>query len=66
MANPHYAWCRQLGQLKPALIFAISTGAMAAYYQRMAAAGQKLGDVKPPVLTITPGWDGCFIGQFGP
>ncbi len=64
MGNPHYAWCRQLGQLLPARVFHISNGATVAYFNRMAAPGQKLGDIKPPALACTTGWASCFTGYF--
>ncbi|HWA25747.1 MAG TPA: GH3 auxin-responsive promoter family protein [Lacunisphaera sp.] len=62
--NPHYAWCRQLGQLRPARVFSISAGAEAAYFRRANADGRKLGDIKPAPLVQTTGWDSCFNGKF--
>lgn len=62
--NPHYAWCRQLGQLRPARVFAIRAGAGEAYLHRMSSAGAKLGDLKPPTLTTITGWDTFFAGRF--
>ena len=62
--NPHYAWCRQLGQLRPVRVFVISAGAEAAYFRRAGAGGQKLGDIKPAALVQTTGWADCFTGRF--
>jgi len=62
--NPHYAWCRQLGQLRPVRVFAISAGAESAYFRRVVAGGQKLGDIKPAALALTSGWASCFDGRF--
>ncbi len=62
-ANPHYAWCRQLGQLRPARVFLIRTRAMAAYYRRVATPGQKLGELKPPALASTTGWAEYFTAD---
>lgn len=62
--NPHYAWCRRLGQLGPARVFAVSAGAEAAYFRRATAAGQRLGDIKLPALVPTSGWAACFAGRF--
>lgn len=62
-ANPHYAWCRQLGQLRPARVFVIQGSALAAYY-RHAATGRKLGDLKPPVLMHNPEWTKRLAGKF--
>jgi GH3 auxin-responsive promoter len=59
-ANPHYAWCRQLGQLRPARVSVVEGGATAAYLQRVADRGVKPGDAKPPALAVTTDWAGCF------
>lgn len=59
--NPQYAWCRRLGQLQAARVFHISAGAMATYARQ---SGQKLGDIKPPALSLTAGWAGRFAGRF--
>ncbi len=61
--NPHYAWCRQLGQLRPARIFVIRANALACYYRR-ASTEQKTGDIKPPFLARTTGWTQFFDGHF--
>jgi len=62
--NPHYAWCRRLGQLRPARVFAINAGGEAAYFRRAGAGGQKFGDIKPAALVQTTGWAQCFEGNY--
>lgn len=62
--NPHYAWCRKLGQLRPARVFAIRSSGEAAYSRRMSAAGLKLGDIKPTALSPLTDWSEFFVGQF--
>jgi hypothetical protein len=63
-ANHHYAWCRQLGQLRPARVFIINAGAIATYFRRMNTAGLKLGDIKLAPLSATTDWATCFDGKF--
>ena len=54
--NPHYAWCVDLGQLRPARIMRTSPGAAQAFVNRCVAGGQRLGDVKPVSLHTSAGW----------
>jgi hypothetical protein len=63
-ANPHYAWCRKLGQLRPARVFVIRSGADVAYFRRIQERGLKPGDIKPAPLSADTGWAECFAGQF--
>ena len=46
--NPHYALCRDLGQLAPLQCCAVPSGA---YWQAGMDAGQRLGDIKPRALS---------------
>ena len=62
-ANPHYAWCRQIGQLHPARVFVVSEEAGAVYLRRMTSLGQKPGNVKLPSLALTSGWAAHFSGR---
>ncbi len=62
--NPHYAYCRDLGQLLPARIFQIERGAFEAFTRRRAANGSRLGDVKPSVLCKDAGWSNVFSGNY--
>jgi hypothetical protein len=54
--NPHYAWCVDLGQLRPAAVAAVGPGADRAYVEACVARGQRLGDVKPVSLDGSAGW----------
>lgn len=60
--NPHYAWCRHLGQLRPPRVFQISADGLSTYYRRAAAGGARLGELKPPALARTMEWTGVFAG----
>jgi hypothetical protein len=60
--NPHYAWCVDLGQLRPARVVAVGPGAHRAYLQACAARGQRLGDVKPAALRTESGWEHALRG----
>jgi hypothetical protein len=54
--NPHYAWCVDVGQLRPARIVRVGPGADRAYLDFCVAQGQRLGDIKPVSLHPTAGW----------
>ncbi|TBR21635.1 hypothetical protein EPO15_09750 [bacterium] len=54
--NPHYDYCRRLGQLGPASVFLVSGGAHEAYLARCREAGQRAGAVKPTPLDGRAGW----------
>lgn len=64
--NFHYAYCRELGQLK-AVKFTVlnisSEQAMQRYIAASAASGQKIGDVKPAVLSNKSGWMSIFTSM---
>ena len=55
-ANPHYALCRDLGQLGPLQLFRIRAGAYKTFCAVAAAKGRKLGDVKPQSLSPRTDW----------
>ena len=55
-ANPHYAWCVDLGQLQRSRVVCVGPGADRAYLDACAARGQRLGDIKPAVLRSEIGW----------
>jgi hypothetical protein len=59
-ANPHYAYCRHLGQLAPARVAPIRRGAYEAYVARLVATGQRLGNIKPAALSSLDGWHSVF------
>jgi hypothetical protein len=54
--NPHYAWCVDLGQLRPARVTRVGSGAAQAFLDACVARGQRLGDVKPAALRPDTGW----------
>jgi hypothetical protein len=64
--NPHYAWCRDLGQLLPPRLFRIASNGFARFVQRQTAGGARLGDAKPAVLSRSSGWSKMFAGDYMP
>ena len=54
--NPHYAWCVDLGQLRPSRAVTLRSGADSIYVAACAAGGQRLGDIKPALLRSETGW----------
>ena len=54
--NPHYAWCVDLGQLLPARVALVTSGAERAYLDACVARGRRLGDVKPVSLDVHDDW----------
>ena len=54
--NPHYAWCVDIGQLKPARIVQVARNSERRYIDACVAAGQRLGDVKAVALHTDGGW----------
>lgn len=62
-ANPHYRYCRTLGQLGPARMFHCRTPMFPAYAQRCRDLGQRLGDIKPLALSGRSGWSQVFVAN---
>lgn len=62
--NFHYAYCRRLGQLKPAAVFLLTGAPQTEYLEACVQMGQRLGDVKPLFLSTKGGWDKYFKGAF--
>ena len=60
--NPHYDYCRKLGQLSPPAIFQITEGAGEAYMRRCSSLGQRAGNVKETPLHRLSGWEDHFQG----
>ena len=60
-ANPHYALCRDLGQLGPLRCFPIASGAYEAFCAPLITSGQRLGDIKPRALSSRIGWEKRFV-----
>jgi hypothetical protein len=63
-ANPHYVYCRNLGQLGPVKVCWIRQGAQDVYVNRCAELGQRAGSVKPTSLHRSGGWEDFFAGEF--
>jgi hypothetical protein len=62
--NPHYAWCRELGQLCNLRLFHIKRGGFEAFTARECANGRRLGDIKPRLLSTYSGWSKYFDGNY--
>jgi hypothetical protein len=62
--NPHYDYCRRLGQLGEPRIFQIEHGAQEIYLRRCVAMGQRAGDVKTTALHSRDDWEAAFPGKF--
>jgi hypothetical protein len=58
--NPHYRYCRDLGQLAPARVTPLRCGGYAAYVAECRRRGQRVGDVKASPLNVHDGWDKVF------
>jgi hypothetical protein len=54
--NPQYAWCVDLGQLRPARVVRVGPGSDRRYVDACVARGQRAGDVKPAALDLRGGW----------
>jgi hypothetical protein len=63
-ANPHYAYCRKLGQLGPPCLFRVSADAQMAYWRRLLAMGKRLGEIKPVGLSSLDGWSSQLDGHY--
>jgi hypothetical protein len=62
--NPHYAHCRDLGQLLPTRIFLVAGHGFEAFAAHQSANGGRLGDIKPASLSRTTGWSSVFSGAY--
>jgi len=63
-ANPHYAYCRRIGQLGNLRLFLIRRDARESYLKHCAAFGQRTGNVKMTALHARPGWEHVFNGTY--
>lgn len=59
-ANPHYDYCRRLGQLKPVLVCIITGDAQATYLEHVSRKSGTLGQTKPTMLSCDPDWVRIF------
>ena len=55
-ANPHYAHCRDLGQLRGLRVVHLKEDAQEAFCTAFAAEGRRLGDIKPQSLSSRSDW----------
>jgi hypothetical protein len=63
-ANPHYSYCRRLGQLGGLRIFLVDRDSRDSYVDRCAALGQRAGNIKMTALDRRSGWEHVFRGSF--
>jgi hypothetical protein len=62
--NPHYAYCRRLGQLRAPRLFRVFDDAHTAYCYRIQSLGKRLGDIKPVGLSILDDWSSRLKGHY--
>ena len=63
-ANPHYAYCRDIGQLAELRLFQIRSGAQEAYLKRCQMLRQRAGSIKATTLHKQSGWEEVFTGGY--
>jgi hypothetical protein len=64
MKNPHYAWCRKLGQLQMPRLYHIKNGGYETFLENEVSNGRRLGEIKPCLLSPKTGWSRCFEGDY--
>jgi hypothetical protein len=62
--NPHYANCRELGQLLALRVFLVTEKGFGIFASRQALNGIRLGDIKPAFLSRIGGWSRIFPGVY--
>jgi hypothetical protein len=62
--NPHYAYCRDLGQLSPMRVFKVAENAYESFARRQAVRGSRIGDIKPKTLSGASDWSTVFSGNY--
>jgi hypothetical protein len=63
--NPHYGYCRDLGQLGAVRLFQIDGGdAHAVVLTRLTREGKRMGQIKPSSLSRLDDWHRHFTGRF--
>ena len=60
--NYHYAYCRQLGQLRQAAVVHVNESPRQVYLRRRVREGMRLGDIKPAYLRPETDWRQEFQG----
>ncbi len=63
-ANPHYAFCRRIGQLGDLRLFLINRNGRESYLKHCVALGQRPGNVKMTALHNRSGWEKVFRGAY--
>jgi len=58
--NPHYAYCRDLGQLAPLGLFRIAENAETTFLAAEQRRGFRIGDIKPRALSRATDWSMTF------
>jgi hypothetical protein len=58
--NPHYAHCRDLGQLQPIRCISIAGNAYETFLRVQTANGARVGDIKPTFLSTKSDWETAF------
>ncbi|MFN2202002.1 MAG: GH3 auxin-responsive promoter family protein [Caldilineaceae bacterium] len=61
--NYHYAYCRRMGQLDMLSIFRVEGDATSSYLRAASGRKQRVGDVKPSLLSRHGGWSQVFAGR---
>jgi len=64
--NPHYDYCRRIGQLGPVRIMRVGPGAYDRYAGRLQENGMRLGDIKPASLSALSHWQDWFLERRSP
>jgi GH3 auxin-responsive promoter len=64
--NPHYAWCVDVRQLRPARVIRVGPNADRVYVDACVARGQRLGDVKPAALQCDTNWSAVLVRESVP
>lgn len=62
--NFHYDYCRKLGQLKKLKVFKLEGNPINEYIDFCIKKGQKIGDIKLPILSKFEKWDEIFKGRY--
>ena len=60
-SNPHYDYCRRVGQLGAARFVRVGPGAYARYAGRLTETGMRLGDIKPVSLSSLGHWQNWLL-----
>ena len=56
----HYNYCRQLGQLRKAVVVTVSGNPQSDYIRRLTDDGMRIGDIKPVYLSKKSNWKPYF------